>query len=119
VQEEVTSGRLSEGHARALVGLPEAEQAWLARTFVRDGVTVRGAEAAASTIREAGRGTINPKKVRRAAAAGELAALQRELEQALGTPVRIKPTGAGGQIAIEYYSAEELARLVDQIRGEK
>ena len=119
VQEEVTAGRLSEGHARALVGLPESEQAWLARSFVRDGVTVRGAEAAASTIREAGRGTISTKKTQGTASSGELAAVQRGLEQALGTPVRIKPAGVGGQIVIEYYSAEELARLVDQIKGEK
>jgi ParB family chromosome partitioning protein len=119
VQEEVTAGRLSEGHARALVGLPESEQAWLARSFVRDGVTVRGAEAAASTIREAGRGTISTKKTQGTASSGELAAVQRGLEQALGTPVRIKPAGAGGQIVIEYYSAEELARLVDQIKGEQ
>jgi ParB family chromosome partitioning protein len=119
VQEEVTAGRLSEGHARALVGLPESEQAWLARSFVRDGVTVRGAEAAASTIREAGRGTISTKKTHGTASSGELAAVQRGLEQALGTPVRIKPAGVGGQIVIEYYSAEELARLVDQIKGEK
>jgi ParB family chromosome partitioning protein len=119
VQEEVTAGRLSEGHARALVGLPESEQAWLARSFVRDGVTVRGAEAAASTIREAGRGTISAKKTHGTASSGELAAVQRGLEQALGTPVRIKPAGAGGQIVIEYYSAEELARLVDQIKGEQ
>ena len=61
VQEEVIAGRLTEGHARALVGLPEAEQAWLARTFVRDAVTVRGAEAAASTIRDAARGKISEK----------------------------------------------------------
>ena len=118
VQEEVTAGRLSEGHARALVGLPESEQAWLARSFVRDGVTVRGAEAAASTIREAARGTIAPKKERGTASGAELTAVQRSLEQTLGTPVRIKPAGAGGQIVIEYYSAEELTRLVDQIKGE-
>ena len=41
------------------------------------------------------------------------------LEQALGTPVKIKPAGAGGQIVIDYYSGEELARLVDQIKGER
>ena len=119
VQEEVAAGRLSEGHARALVGLPESEQAWLARSFVRDGVTVRGAEAAASTIREAGRGTIAPKKPRGTTPASELTAVQRSLEQALGTPVKIKPAGAGGQIVIDYYSGEELARLVDQIKGER
>ena len=85
---------------------------------MRDGVTVRGAEAAASTIREAGRGTITPKKERGTVSGAELTAVQRSLEQALGTPVRIKPAGAGGQIVIEYYSADELTRLVDQIKGE-
>ena len=99
VQEEVIAGRLTEGHARALVGLPEAEQAWLARTFVRDAVTVRGAEAAASTIRDAARGKIPEKKngAKGATAtrdndappSAEIAALQRELESALGTPVKV------------------------------
>jgi ParB family chromosome partitioning protein len=117
VQEEVSAGRLSEGHARALVGLPASEQAWLARTFVRDAVTVRGAEAAASSVRDAGRGTI-PGKTRRATLpAEELVALQRDLERALGTPVKVKPAGKGGRIVIEYYSHEELDRLVEQIKG--
>jgi ParB family chromosome partitioning protein len=117
VQSEVAAGRLSEGHARALVGLPESEQAWLARTFVRDAVTVRGAEAAASTVRDASRGTITTKRKPGALPSGELAALQRDLEGHLGTPVRVKPAGKGGQIVIDYYSNEELHRLVEQIKG--
>ena len=128
VQEEVIAGRLTEGHARALVGLPEAEQAWLARTFVRDAVTVRGAEAAASTIRDAARGK-SPEKKNGAKGAtatrdndappsAEIAALQRELESALGTPVKVKPNGRGGQIVIDYYSNEELERLIDVMKGE-
>ncbi|MEY4666948.1 MAG: hypothetical protein RIQ87_728 [Chloroflexota bacterium] len=119
VQEELVAGRLSEGHARALVGLPDSEQAWLARTFVRDAVTVRGAEAAASTVRGAQRGTITKQKRRGALPNEELVALQRELERALGTPVKVKSTGAGGQIVIEYYSAEELERIVEQLKGEQ
>ncbi|MGI9096238.1 MAG: ParB/RepB/Spo0J family partition protein [Candidatus Limnocylindrus sp.] len=128
VQEEVIAGRLTEGHARALVGLPEAEQAWLARTFVRDAVTVRGAEAAASTIRDAARGKIPEKKsgakgatstrANDAPPSAEIAALQRELESALGTPVKVKPNGRGGQIVIDYYSNEELDRLIDVMKGE-
>jgi ParB family transcriptional regulator, chromosome partitioning protein len=47
VQSEVAAGRLSEGHARALVGLPESEQAWLARTFVRRGGRVNGSRCCA------------------------------------------------------------------------
>ena len=127
VQEEVIAGRLTEGHARALVGLPEAEQAWLARTFVRDAVTVRGAEAAASTIRDAARGKISEKNGGAKVAAttrgngappsAEIAALQRELEAALGTPVKVKPNGPGGQILIDYYSNEELERLIDVMKG--
>ena len=127
VQEEVIAGRLTEGHARALVGLPEAEQAWLARTFVRDAVTVRGAEAAASTIRDAARGKISEKNRGAKVAAttrgngappsAEIAALQRELEAALGTPVKVKPNGPGGQILIDYYSNEELERLIDVMKG--
>jgi ParB family chromosome partitioning protein len=117
VQSEVAAGRLSEGHARALVGLPESEQAWLARTFVRDAVTVRGAEAAASTVRGAARGTITTKRKPGALPSEELAALQRDLEGHLGTPVRVKPAGKGGQIVIDYYSNEELHRLVEQIKG--
>ena len=119
VQEELVAGRLSEGHARALVGLPDSEQAWLARTFVRDAVTVRGAEAAASTVRDAQRGTITKQKRRGALPNEELGALQRELERALGTPVKVKSTGTGGQIVIEYYSAEELERIIEQLKGEQ
>ena len=44
VQEEVIAGRLTEGHARALVGLPEAEQAWLARTIGTSDAELTAAE---------------------------------------------------------------------------
>ena len=93
----------------------------------RSAVTVRGAEAAASTIREAARGKISEKKNGGKGTAAtrtidpppsaEISALQRELEQALGTPVKVKSSGRGGQIVIDYYSNEELERLIDVMKG--
>ena len=43
--------------------------------------------------------------------------LFRSLEAALGTPVKVKPNGPGGQILIDYYSNEELERLIDLMKG--
>ncbi|MCX7599683.1 MAG: hypothetical protein N2512_12575, partial [Armatimonadetes bacterium] len=47
----------------------------------------------------------------------ELEDVRRRLQTALATAVRIKPRGRGGVVEVEYYSDEDLTRLVEQIAG--
>jgi len=103
VQDAVADGRLTAGHARAILQLDApAAQVALFRRILRAGLSVRAAEAAAQRLARPGAVRARP---------GALAN-DEELSRALGTKVRIRRAGKRGTIVIEFYSAEELERLV-------
>jgi ParB family chromosome partitioning protein len=114
VKEQIAAGVLSAGHARALLALPSAAQRLaLAREIVSAGLSVRDAEGrvAARTPTSKGRSKAS------APVNLHLRAVQDDLCRTLGTRVRIVPRGRGGSIEIEYYSAEELERLLTRLAG--
>jgi ParB family chromosome partitioning protein len=103
VQDAVADDRITAGHARAILQLETpAAQIALFRRILRDGLSVRAAESAAQRLAKPGGG-----RVRRGAIAAD-----EDLSRALGTKVRIRRSGKRGAIVIEFYSAEELDRLV-------
>lgn len=120
VQLLVAERRLSMGHARAVLGLPSAEdQIQLAEKAVALGLSVRQVEAQVQEITSerskpehgSRRESIQDPNVRAAA---------EELERVLGTRVRIvELSEQRGRIEIEYYSQPELDRLYQQIVSEK
>jgi len=106
VQEHVLHGRLSAGHARAILACDDqatvAEQVVARRLSVRDTEALVRAKAAA------------PKKAsgpRRAAKDADTAALESDLEDALGMSVDIVDRGGVGEIRIRYASLEQLDEL--------
>ncbi len=115
VQEEVAAGRLSMGHARALLALTDAAaQRTLARDIIARNLSVRETEglvkksvepAPARTTREA-----PPVDVHTRAA-------EDKLRLHLGTRVRIVRRGKKGRIEIEFVSEEELIRIYDALSG--
>ena len=110
VQELVEAGSLSAGHARALVGNPDAER--LAQTVIERGLSVREAEAladAAGARRERGA----PAARREDANATELAA---QLTQSLGLEVAIKAKRQGGLLTIRYSDPAQLDGLLSRLR---
>ncbi|MGH7898750.1 MAG: ParB/RepB/Spo0J family partition protein [Candidatus Binatia bacterium] len=110
VREELRGGRLSAGHARALLALDSpVEQTALARDVIRLGLSVRQLEARI-------RSRLQPKSSRRAARDLHLADLEKQLMRTLGTKVRLFARGKKGKIVIEFYSAAELDRLCNQLR---
>jgi ParB family chromosome partitioning protein len=115
VIELVDSGRLSEGHARALLGLPDRAQITrLAQAAVGQGWSVRDLESKVRTGRPASA---------RKAAGRPVSPAQRRLEDALrkclGTDVRITARRRGrGLITISYYSEDDLARVTELMLGE-
>ncbi|MDF2999995.1 MAG: ParB/RepB/Spo0J family partition protein [Bacillota bacterium] len=112
VRDLVVQGELSNGHARALVSVKdERKQMELANRAAQDGLSVREIEALANRENE---GPI--KKVTKAKARGknrELTDLEEELKNALGTKVAINHGSRKGKIEIEYYSRDELERLLE------
>jgi ParB family chromosome partitioning protein len=113
VQAAVGDGRLSEGHARALVGLPAVQQLQLVSAIVDDGLSVRQAEELARRLREP-RPTSAPSKPR---SDPDLERVEDDLRTALGTKVSVARGRRGGRIVIEYYTDEDLGRLYDRLTG--
>jgi ParB family transcriptional regulator, chromosome partitioning protein len=113
VRAEVASGRLSMGHARALVALPvEADQRRLSREIIARNLSVRETESMVKRLAEAGKPpeTTAPKPVDVHTQAAE-----ERLRFALGTPVRIVRRGSRGRIEIDFNSEDELIRIFEQL----
>jgi ParB family chromosome partitioning protein len=120
VQALVHEKRLSAGHARALLGLTEAErQSSLAVEAVEQGWSVRQVEAAVAGKRAAhrpARRTGGQPVVRNAAA--DAKRVEDALRKRLGTDVRVTARRRGrGFVTISYYSNDDLSRLLELILG--
>lgn len=116
VQEMVMSGQLSEGHARALLPIENQDvQKTLADQIVKEKLTVRETEKLVrSLIEPSARRTrqANPEKE------ALLSHISEQLRHILGTKVAIKSAGKSrGRIEIEYYSDDELDRLIDLLKN--
>jgi ParB family chromosome partitioning protein len=113
VQLAVADGRLSEGHARALVGLPAIQQMHLVSTIVEAGMSVRQAEELARRLRE----PREPRTATERRTDPDLERVEDDLRMALGTKVSVARGRKGGRIVIEYYNDEDLGRLYDRLTG--
>jgi len=118
VQDLVAGGKLSMGHARALLSLQDGQQLLdLAKSAVDKGLSVRQVEHQAQIL--LGDKEV-PKPKKEAPLDPNVKAAIDSLERALGTRVRIAPgTGERGRIEIEYYSQAELDRLYYLLAGEE
>lgn len=105
VKEEVRKGALTAGHARALVGKPDAEK--LALAIISRGLNVRQAEALTTSKTGPGPGSsaARPKDP-------ETAALEQDLSERLGLKVEILFDGKGGAVRIQYRSLDQLDGLI-------
>lgn len=111
VLEMVRSGELSGGHGRTLLGCQDAaKQIQLARRTVKEGLSVRVLEALVS-------GKPLRKKSRPRAKDPNIAAIEEDLKRSLGTKVSLTSNGKKGKIEIEYYSLDELDRLLDILKA--
>jgi ParB family chromosome partitioning protein len=124
VQGLVRSGKLSAGHARQLVGQPNADE--LAQEIVERGLSVREVEQwAQRTQSPAGKGqpakTFAKPKVPRARREkdADTAALEKRLADALGLSVSVEHRDPGGAVTIKYRTLEQLDEVVRRLeRGD-
>jgi ParB family transcriptional regulator, chromosome partitioning protein len=109
IQRAVVEGKISEGHARAILGLTDPERQLLMYKMVQEqGLNVRQVEA---KVRE-----LTVKRQMDAAAPDpQLMALETELRSKLGTQVKIQRQGRGGKIMIEFFSDEDLNDIVHKL----
>jgi ParB family chromosome partitioning protein len=114
IRTEVAAGRLSMGHARALLALTdEAQQRSTARDVIARSLSVRETESLVKKIGESG----SPARVPAEPKAPDVhtRAAEDKLKFLLGTRVRIVRRGSRGRIEIDFTSEEELIRIYDQL----
>jgi ParB family chromosome partitioning protein len=118
VQAEVAAGRLSMGHARALLTLStEADQLRLSRDVMSRTLSVRETETLVKKIAEQLRPPPEAAKV--ASPDVHTRAAEEKLRLLFGTRVRIVRQGERGRIEIDFGSEDELIRLFDQLTDDK
>jgi ParB family chromosome partitioning protein len=114
VQEALLEGRISEGHARALLGLEQAEaQEAALKVILKRGLNVRQTEELVRRLLGLHREEQRPARE----ISPQTRALETRFREALGTKVNLTRKGAGGRIVIHFYSEEELDALYERIIG--
>lgn len=106
LQQMIRVGQLTEGHARALLGLSDDA----ARREMADRI-INGTLSVRETEREAGR--VRKRKLVPKRKLPEIAELETYLKRLLGTSVKIAPGLKRGRIEIEYYGDDDLERLLE------
>lgn len=112
IKEMITDGRLTSGHARALITVSDGrKQLSLANQIVEKGLNVREAEKLASMEDKKQKKNKKQKPVDKIAA--EMKNLEDKLRSAYGTKVSLYDSEGRGRIVFEYYSNEEFDRIID------
>ena len=111
VKAYVNDGKISAGHARALLSHPDPEAA--ARAIVNDGLNVRQMEAIAQEL--AAKSGKVAKARPRAEKDPDTAALERRLSDGLGLVVSIEHRGQGGEMRIRYRTLEQLDEVIRRL----
>ncbi|MES1992710.1 MAG: ParB/RepB/Spo0J family partition protein [Pseudomonadota bacterium] len=104
VKTLLEQGNLEMGHGRALLGLKGGEQCEAAALVVRRGLTVRQTEALVRRMQQPAGPDKTPDP--------DLARLEQDLSERLGTPVAIQDRGGKGAVRIEYHSLDQLDGLL-------
>jgi ParB family chromosome partitioning protein len=111
VRELLAEGRIDMGHARALLALPVTRQIELAREAAHKGLTVREVEQRVSAALKTA-----PSAPQRPRVDRDVARLEEEWSQRLGTTVQIKSTGKrGGKLVLSYRTLDDLDRFLAKL----
>ena len=109
VLQHVRTGKLSAGHARALITTPNP--AVLAGQIVTEGLNVRQAEALARRAAEGPKGRKPGAAAANSQGSADVAALEQDLADALGLKVQLADRGGKGELTISYGTLEQLDDL--------
>jgi ParB family chromosome partitioning protein len=117
VQQMIQAGRISAGHARALLNADDVEG--LARQVAERGISVRETEKLAQEVKAAASGgTQGGRKAggRPPRKDADTRYLEDELSAALGLKVTVDPKGQGGRVVIEYATLDQLDGVIAKLR---
>jgi ParB family transcriptional regulator, chromosome partitioning protein len=114
VKNALIEGRVSEGHARALLALPSSEaQTSALRTLIAHELNVRQTEELVRKLTGE-----KPSRKSKPTPVPEMAELEERLRTSLGTKVSLRSGRKGGTVTIHYYSDEELNALLERLLNE-
>jgi ParB family chromosome partitioning protein len=111
IQQMLRENQLSQGHARALLALSGKRQVETANKVVREGWSVRQIEKLVAQDK------LGKKPLKMKKKDPDLERVESELKEALGTRVKIKENGKKGKLEIEYFSRDELERLIELFKS--
>jgi ParB family chromosome partitioning protein len=106
IKSYIHAGKLFAGHARMLIGQPDAER--LAEEIVTHGLNVRQVESLAREAAERGGKSRGARAMRGGGKNANLIALEKRISDALGLAVTIKEAKRGGVLSIRYRSLDQL-----------
>jgi ParB family chromosome partitioning protein len=113
IQDFISKDVITAGHAKAILSLPtETDQLRVCNLIIKKGLSVRESENLVS------KRILGPRR-REAKKEGEITDIENRLQQYLGTRVKIFHGKRRGRIQIEYYSTEDLNRILDIISQRK
>ena len=110
IQKAIESGKISEGHGRAILTLDDNNQRQaLFNEILTKKLSVRAVETLGRQIKGVS------KRIKENTVDPETKVLESRLEDFLGTRVKLAKSGSRGRILIEFYSSEELNAILDKI----
>ena len=110
IQKAIESGKISEGHGRAILTLDDNNQRQaLFNEILIKNLSVRAVETLGRQIKGVS------KRIKENTVDPETKVLESRLEDFLGTRVKLAKSGSRGRILIEFYSSEELNAILDKI----
>ncbi len=116
IKNALSAGQVTEGHARPLLMLKDRpeEQQTLYKEIIYKKITVREAEKIARKV------AVDKVRKKEVILDPELAELEEQLTESLGTRVYIEKKETGGQLKIDYFSNDDLRKILDLVNtGEK
>ncbi|MDQ8179966.1 ParB/RepB/Spo0J family partition protein [Pelagicoccus sp. SDUM812005] len=116
VRGYLSTGLLSTGHAKVLLGLEaKQEQTLIARRIIEEGVSVRGAESLIDSMKRSGKGKQTGGRSVSAAEAAAIEDIEKRMVSYLNAKVALKHAAKKGKIVIEYTGNDDLQRILDRI----
>ncbi|MGI6721274.1 MAG: ParB/RepB/Spo0J family partition protein [Anaerovoracaceae bacterium] len=112
VKTLLSEGSISSGHARALLSLDRKPQIELANKIASDGLSVRATEEIINGTSKKHKTRPKPRPKN-----PDVLRVEEDLKNVLGTKVNLRHSGKKGKIEIEYYSRDELDRLLEILMG--
>ncbi|WP_427453287.1 ParB/RepB/Spo0J family partition protein [Litorimonas sp. WD9-15] len=111
VQMHIARGRISQGHAKALANVPDAEA--LATRIVEEGLSVRETEKIAKALRDGE--PVSPPKPK-SYKDPNIIKVESDLTDALGLAVDLRDKGGAGEVRIKYKTAKQLEALMQRLK---